>query len=171
MKMPVLPLLVMALGCGGEGRGGPGRLEVEWTGADTGNVEMPARALWCGPDSVLQITGALGDTGVAVVFLPEDTMRPGVYSVHLPLRARTRPGARLALRWPGRSAIEGFYGISGSVTVDSGETIGGTLEGTLRSADDGREITVIGVFRELTVQPGSAESCGSPPDSSVAGDQ
>lgn len=161
LRFLVVPGLLLA--CRSGDAAGPGRIDVTWTGADTGALQLPASARWCANDSLVQITGASGDSGVAVAVLPIDTaVTPGVFPVGLPLQVRSRPGARLAIRWPSEPLTEGYYGLSGSVTIDSGSDLSGRLEATLKSVNDGREISMSGTFRELRVLPGTAESCGVP---------
>ena len=142
---------------------GPGRIDVAWTGADTGRLQVPASARWCLNDSLIEISGAAGDSGVALAMLPRDTtVHPGVFEVGMPLATVIRPGARVALRWPGETLTEGYYGLTGSVTVDSGPDLSGSLQATLRSVNDGEEITLSGTFREIRIRPGSPEACGMP---------
>jgi hypothetical protein len=156
--------LIVTLACQGGDTTGPGRLEVEWTGADTGQLQLPALARWCRNDSLVVITGASGDSGVALAVLPEDTaVTSGVFQVGLPLAVFSRPAARVALRWPGEALTEGYYGLSGTITIDSGSALSGSLQATLKSVNDGREISMSGVFRELRIQEGSPESCGIAP--------
>jgi hypothetical protein len=172
MKCYHLMLSLLLGACAGDNAAGPGRIEVEWTGADTGQLQVPAIARWCSNDSLVEISGAQGDSGVALAVIPRDSQLAGSFQVDLPQAARPRPSARVALRWPGETLIEGYYGLSGSVTVDSGTGFSGRLEATLRSVNDGDEINVRGVFHELTIITGSAEACGAAPlpatpDSSV----
>lgn len=162
--MKDLALLAMLAGlaaCRESDAAAPGMIDVAWTGADTGQLRVAALARWCASDSLVEITGASGDSGVALAVMPADTsVSPGVFEVGMPLRVLARPGARVALRWPGETFTEGFYGLSGSLTIDSGSGLRGSLEATLRSANDDREIRLTGSFQELTLQPGSPESCG-----------
>ena len=156
-------LLVAVAACGEDELSGVGSIEVAWTGADTGQLAVPASARWCANDSLVEITGASGDSGVALALLPADTtVAPGVFSVGLPLRVHSRPGARVAIRWPETPLTQGFYGLSGTVTIDSGTALSGTLEATLKSVHDDQEITMSGTFRRLTVIAGSAQACGAP---------
>ena len=52
------------------------RLELQWTGADTGRITSPATAEWCGVLRVLQIDAVRGDTGIAIALYPRDSIRP-----------------------------------------------------------------------------------------------
>jgi hypothetical protein len=161
-RLRLAALLVAALACGEDEISGPGSIEVAWTGADTGKLVVPASARWCPNDSLVEITGVSGDSGVALAVLPADTtIAPGVFSVGLPIRVRSRPGARVAIRWSETPLTQGFYGLSGTVTIDSATALSGTLEATLKSVHDDREITMSGTFRSLTISPGSAQACGA----------
>ena len=157
----LLGTLVGAAGCRDEDPTGPGRIAVTWTGADSGQLRVPARARWCANDSVVEITGAAGDSGVALAMLPPDTtIAPGDFPVGLPIPVRARPAARVALRWVGESLTEGYYGLHGTVTVDSGSSLSGRVEARLKSVNDGEEISLSGTFTQVRIDPGSAESCG-----------
>jgi hypothetical protein len=149
--------------CRGEDPNGPGRIEISWTGADTGKLTAPALARWCANDSLVEITGAVGDSGVAVAMLPPDTaVAPGSFPVGMPLRVHTRPAARVALRWMGETLTEGYYSLHGTVTLDSAVNLSGSLRATLRNVNDSREISLNGTFTRIRLQTGSAESCGVP---------
>ena len=164
-RLLLLALLGVNLGCREHDPTGPGRIAVSWTGADSGELRAPALARWCGNDSLIEITGATGDSGVALAMLPRDTtLAPGDFPVGMPLPARTRPSARVALRWVGESLTEGYYSLNGRVTIDSGSSLSGSVQATLRSVNDGEEISLNGTFTQVRVQPGSAESCGSAAD-------
>lgn len=162
-RLPLTGLIVI-LACQNGDTTGPGRIEVEWTGADTGQLQLAALARWCRNDSLVEITGASGDSGVALAVLPADTaVAPGTFQVGLPLADLSRPAARVAIRWPGEPQTEGYYGLSGTVTIDSGSGLTGSLQATLKNVHDGREISMSGRFRELRIEEGSPESCGIVP--------
>jgi hypothetical protein len=152
--------LLAALACRGEQPGEPGMIDVRWTGADTGRLQVPAVARWCANDSVIEISGSRGDSGVAVALLPGDSVSIGVFPVGMPLARRSRPGARVALRWSGETLIEGYYSLSGIVTVDSGAELNGSLQATLTNVNDRGQITLDGTFHDLSLRQGSAEACG-----------
>lgn len=163
MRLALAAVLGLVLACGGPDAAGPGTIEVEWIGGDTGQLRVPASAYWCAGDSVVEISGAAGDSGIAFAVLPRDTVSAGVFPVGMPLPLRSRPGARVAVRWPGETMVEGYYSLSGTVTVDSGADLNGSLEAVLRSVISGRQITLSGTFRDLRVEPGSATICGGTP--------
>jgi hypothetical protein len=157
----LLAVLVLTAGCSDEDPTGPGRIVVTWTGADSGQLQVPALARWCANDSVVEITGAAGDSGVALAMLPPDTtIAAGDFPVGLPIPVRSRPAARVALRWVSETLTEGYYGLHGTVTVDSGSSLSGRVQATLKSVNDGQEISLSGTFTQVRIHPGSAESCG-----------
>jgi hypothetical protein len=148
----IVPLLIIAA-CSKE-REGPGRLEVGWTGTDSGRLNVAATAQWCPVDSTLEITGIEGDSGVAVAIFPVDTIRPGVYPAGAPGQGMARPRAGVAFRRFGENLILGYYSMSGTVTVDSGFPLHGSLQATLKSVNTGDQVNLSGGFRGLAVEPG-----------------
>jgi hypothetical protein len=161
--LPAFTALLALGACRENGATGPGTIDVAWTGADTGRLRLAASARWCAEDSLVEITGSSGDSGVALALMPVDTaITPGVFPVGLPLRVRGRPGARVAIRWRGEPLTQGYYGMSGTVTIDSAAGLRGRLEATLRSVHDERQISLSGTFRGLAILSRSAEPCGSP---------
>jgi len=153
--------LALAAGClvscarGGQGRG---RIEVTWRGADTGKLEVPATAGWCAADSVLEIIGRSGDSGIAVALFPQDSVRPGAFPINPRGPGVARPHAGVALRWYGKTLVLGFYGLSGVVTVNQGSTLEGRVDATLKSAVDGSQLKLSGAFHDLAVT-GEAKGC------------
>jgi hypothetical protein len=151
-----------AVACRGQD-GGSGRIEVAWTGDDTGRFEVPARAYWCAGDSVLELIGESGDSGIAVALFPTDTVRAGDYPVGQPASNPIRPGARVALRWFGETVIAGFYSQSGTVAVEGGSELGGRVAASLIGVHDSRNLNLTGTFRGVPVLGGVPEVCGAGP--------
>jgi hypothetical protein len=132
------------------------RMEVQWTGADTGRMAGPATAEWCGVLRVLVISGVAGDTGVAIALYPRDSIRPDSYPVVRPERAESVPPASaLALRYFAETAVKGYQGDSGRVLLDvaADGRLSGRLSGALKSANDGTRLHAAGTFRNLRVVP------------------
>jgi hypothetical protein len=142
-----------------------GRIDVAWTGADTGRFEVPASAEWCAGDSLVMISGESGDSGFAAALLTRDSLTRGVYPIGEPVAARPRPGSRVALRWAGETLIEGYHGMSGVLTVEPGEPLHGKIEATMKSVTDGGQINLTGTFDELRVTAGQPAQCGLAPAS------
>ncbi|MEP7327249.1 MAG: hypothetical protein ABI836_14960 [Gemmatimonadota bacterium] len=155
----ILPVLFLA-GCGKKS-GGAGRLDMGWTGADTGRLAMPATAHWCPADTVLVLQGIEADSGAAIAIFPADSVTPGVYPVGAPGQGLARPRAGVALRRFGVNLVLGYYSLSGAVTVDSGSPLHGSFEATLKGVNTGEQVNVTGGFRGLVAAPGGP-TCQSP---------
>jgi hypothetical protein len=151
-------LALLVVGCGGrEPKAGDGpRLELQWTGADTGRMAGPATAEWCEPLQVLEINGVAGDTGIAIALYPRDSIRPDSYPVVPPERAdSTPPAAAVALRYFAETAVKGYQGDSGRVlvSVPAPGRLSGRFSASLKSASDGTRLRATGAFRDLRVVP------------------
>lgn len=143
-----------------------GSLEVEWTGADTGKLSAPAVAEWCDSLELLELRAIHGDTGIALVFYPSDSVTPDDYPVVSPEKAdSSRPSAAVALRWFAETSIRGFRGDSGTVVLEAiGPGAGaGRFSAHLRSATEGSRLRVTGSFKGLTVTPAPRGCAGRPP--------
>jgi hypothetical protein len=144
-----------------------GSLQVEWTGADTGKLSAPAVAEWCDSLKLLELRAIHGDTGIALVFYPSDSVTPAHYPVVPPEKAdSSRPSAAVALRWFAETSIRGFRGDSGTVVLEAtGAGAGaGRFSAHLRSATEGSRLRVTGSFTGLTVTPASTGCAGPPPE-------
>jgi hypothetical protein len=110
------------------------RLTVRWTGQDT--VEFSARAVgeWCDSLRLLEIRAVAGDTGVGIALYPPDTLEAGAYPVRPPDVADTTrlPAAAVALRWFTQTAVMGYQGDSGGLTLERRPD--GTLAGRFTAA-------------------------------------
>jgi hypothetical protein len=171
----IVLVLAGALACAsGERAVSPeGSLQVQWTGADTGQLAAPAVAEWCDSLRLLQVRAIQGDTGIALVLYPLHSVPTGgsfpagKYPVLAPQRAdSSRPSAAVALRWFAETSIRGFRGDSGLVTL---ETVApgagaGRFSAALRSATEGSRVTVTGSFTGLTVTPAPPDCAGRPPE-------
>lgn len=175
MREPLAALGRLALGglvlagCAAEEPGPPpgGTVEVQWVGSDTGRLVAPAEAEWCDSLRLLEVRAMHGDTGIALVLYPSDSVTVGDYPMVPPdRRDTTRPAAALALRWFAETSIRGFRGDSGSVTVSTlGPGTGaGRFGGTLRSATEGSRLTLRGSFRGLAIRPAAPDCAGVAPD-------
>ena len=142
---------------------GAGSLEVKWTGSDTGKLSAPAVAEWCDSLRMMELRAIHGDTGIALVLYPADSVAPGRYPVTAPERAdSSRPSAAVAMRWFAETSIRGFRGDSGTVTLD---TIGpgrfaGRFSAQVRSATEGSKLMVTGSFKGLSVTPAAPGCAG-----------
>jgi hypothetical protein len=157
-------LIGLALGCarGDSPRAEPeARLEVSWTGSDTGRLAGAAVAEWCDTLRMLEIRAVRGDSGAAIALFPTDRVRPDSYPVRPPAQAdSTRPAAAVALRWFAETAVKGFRSDSGGVVVEPapGGRLSGRFAATLQSATDGSRLRARGTFHGLRVVP-STHGC------------
>jgi hypothetical protein len=133
-----------------------GRLEARWVGPDTGQVSAPVTAEWCPERRLLEIRAIHGDTGLAIVLYPLDTIDADTYRVVPPAGAdSSAPSAAVALRLFSPNAIKGYQGDSGNVVLKrsgSGE-FSGTLEARSRSVLNGELARITGKFRDIVVEP------------------
>lgn len=141
------------------------RLELQWTGADTGRMAGPATAEWCGVLRMLEINAVAGDTGVALALYPTDSIRPDSLPVVRPeLADSARPAAGVALRYFAETAVKGYQGDSGRVlvTVSATGQVSGRFSAALKSATDGSRLHAAGAFHDLRVRP-ATRGCVSRP--------
>ena len=142
-------------------------LEAQWVGSDTGKVVAPAVAEWCDSLRLLEVRAMHGDTGIALVLYPKDSVTPGAYRVVPPERGdSSRPSAAVALRWFAETSIRGFRGDSGSITLSGPGPGGGagSFVARLRSTTDGSRLHLTGLLRGLAVRPARADCGGVPKD-------
>lgn len=161
------PLLIcLSAACGGSGQGSqPGRIEVRWTGSDSGVVSALATAEWCGDSRSLEIRAVQGDTGLALLLYPVDTIEADTYRVVQPEGADTlAPSAAVALRWFSLNAIKGFQGDTGRVVLEgsAADRLSGTLNAGARSVANSEHLSLSGRFVGLAVVPQS-RGCGPEP--------
>ncbi len=141
--------------CGGTPPGTGGRVEARWSGATSGRVAAAGSATWCPGDSTLHLLALRGDTGLALLIRPRDSLAPGRYPVMAPPAARSaRPAAAAALRSTGPTRILGYRSSGGSLTL---ERAGPRLAGSFRIEAGG--VTLRGGFVDVPVRAGGAE-CG-----------
>jgi hypothetical protein len=137
-----------------------------------------ATAGWCAPRHMLEVRGIQGDTGVALVLYPAETLTAGVYRVVPPTRAESlAPAAALALRWLTPKTVQGFRGESGTVTLERSRTgqVSGEIKARARSVVDTQRVTVTGSFRDLMLRleptacaaPARPASAAEPVDTGV----
>lgn len=158
-------LVAMACSSGREAPSAGGRLEVQWVGADTGKLAAPAVGEWCDSLRMLEVRATHGDTGIALVLYPADTVAPGEYPLVVPERADSvRPAAAAAVRWFAETSIRGFRSDSGTLTITTVSPGAGRFSGSLRSATEGSRLTVSGSFQGLTVTPAHPDCAGVPPE-------
>jgi hypothetical protein len=165
------PWLVAAgvFGCHADARGDEGRLSARWTGPDTAAFSARAVAEWCSSLHLLEIRAIAGDTGMAIVLYPADTVKAGTYPVRRPDRADTTrpPSAAVALRWFSKTTIMGYQSDTGRVNVE--RTADGSLAGRFavgaRPLVAGARLTATGTFEDLRIVTAPPTCAGRhPPD-------
>ena len=153
-------------------RTGP-RLTVRWTGADTAVFSASATAERCDTMHLIEIRAISGDTGLGLALYDSGTVRPGSYPIRLPGGAdRVAPAAALALRWFSKTAVQGYQGDSGHVTLRRAANgdLSGTFRGTARSFNASARLGLTGSFDGLRIKP-AARGCVPPPRDSTASPQ
>jgi hypothetical protein len=145
-------------------------MESGWTGADTGRMAARTTAEWCPERRRLEIRAIQGDTGVAIVLYPLDTIEADTYRVVHPERADSLPpSAGVGLRVFSSNTIQGYQGDSGKVVLErssSGE-LSGTLDARARSVVNGQLLGLTGKFRDLIVTP-QTRGCHAEPSADTA---
>lgn len=155
MRNPVLLLVALAACTGSpEPAAEGGRLEVQWTGADTGGFSTAATAEWCDSLKVLEVRALRGDSGLALALYPADSVLRGTYRVLPPTRADSgRPAAAIGLRLFAETEMQGFRGDSGKVVIrPSSQGLRGEFEARVRSITDADRLTLRGSFRGAPVE-------------------
>lgn len=144
-----------------------GRLEAQWSGADSGRISAQATAEWCADRLWLEVRAIRGDTGLAMALYPVDSIVSDSYPVVEPTRADSlRPAASVALRLFSPTAVKGYRGDSGAVllvTSGSGQ-ISGRLRARARAASSADRITINGKFERIAVVPQERGCTPEPPD-------
>ena len=127
--LPVMAIVFAVRRCNPLDRSGT--LTARWTTpTDTASVTMPVTGTWCVGPGRLDLRAAAGDTGLGLAIYPTDSIAlAGTYPILAPdgqcRCARARPSA---LRWMSKVLVQGWWGDSGSVTLEGGRLRG--LSGT-----------------------------------------
>ena len=171
--------LSLALACAktdGGTRSGP-RLTVRWTGADTASFGASATAERCDTLHLIEIRAISGDTGLGLALYDSGTVRPGSYPIRLPGETdRVAPAAALALRWFSKTAVQGYQGESGNVTLRRAANgdLSGTFTAKASSINSSARLGLTGSFDGLRIKPAALgcvplprDSTASPQDSMV----
>ena len=168
----LLACLGVALACAKPEEGtrrGP-RLTVRWTGADTAAFGASATAERCDTLHLIEIRAISGDTGVGIALYDSGTVRPGSYPIRPPAAADSAaPAAALAVRWFSRTAVQGFQGDSGQLSLKRGANgdLSGTFTAKAHAITTSGHLELTGSFDGLRVKP-AARGCAPPPRDSTA---
>ena len=108
------------------------RFESAWAGSDRGRLATSAAGVWCRDAKIAQITATRGDSGIAVLIHPVESLVVGRYPILEPGSARaSSPAAALALRLLGSTSVVGYRTESGTLTLERVE--GGRVWGRFES--------------------------------------
>lgn len=178
-RQALVACLGVALACARPDSGtrtGP-RLTVRWTGSDTGAFGATATAERCDTLHLIEIRAISGDTGLGLALYDSGFVRPGSYPIRLPAAAdRAAPAAALAVRWFSRTAVQGFQGESGSVSLTRAANgdLSGTFTAKARAINTKARLDLTGSFDGLRVRsaergcvPRTRDSTRSPDDSTA----
>jgi hypothetical protein len=150
-------------------RRGP-RLTVQWTGADTAAFGASATAERCDTLHLIEIRAISGDTGLGLALYDSGTVRPGSYPIRPPAAAgKAAPAAALAVRWFSKTAVQGFQGDTGHVSLRraaNGE-LSGAFTARAHAINTKAHLDLTGSFDGLRVKP-AALGCVPPPRDSTA---
>jgi len=169
-----LIVLGLAAACRADdgGQGGCSRMQAHWTGADTAAVAAPATAEWCDSLRMLEVRAIAADTGVALAIYPQGGITPGTYPVRPPETARAAPpSAAVAVRWYSRTAVKGFQGTSGALSLRRAAdgTLAGSFSAKAKAANGGAGLTLTGSFEGLRARPATRGCYAPPPPDTTAG--
>lgn len=130
------------------------RIEISWTGADTGQAVLPASARRCGAGPV-ELTAMSGDTGVAFVIHGADPLAAGRYPLTGPNEAASSPpAAAFAARWVDSVDIFAWRTVDGALELSSPARLRGTFSGRAERWGGGTgEITISGEIVGVPVGP------------------
>lgn len=148
------------------------RLEIRWTGTDTAAFAAPATADWCDSLHLLEIRAIAGDTGVGLAIYSPDALAPGAYPVRRPeAAAGTPPSVAVAVRWYSKTAVQGFQGTSGQLSLRraSDGTLAGSFAGKAAAITVRGELTVAGSFEGLREHRATRGCYAPPPPDTGAG--
>ena len=147
------------------GREASPRLIVAWTGSDTGAMAARVVAEWCDSLRALEIRAIQGDSGLAVVLYPRDSVSADSYPVLLPDRAdSTRPSAAVGARWFAETSIKGYQGDRGAVVLEGANgRVSGRLSARMRSVSDGSRLELEGTFQGVPIVPAPRACVAKPP--------
>ena len=165
-RCPLLACLGVLLACttaGDSGRTGP-RLTVRWTGADTAAFGAAATAERCDTLHVVEIRAISGDTGVGLALYDSGTLQSGTYPIRPPERADSAaPAAAVGLRWFAKTAVQGFQGDSGEVSVrrSGNGVLSGTFTAKAHAINGAGGLQLTGSFDGLRVTA-AARDCLPP---------
>lgn len=170
----ILPVLLLLAAC----QAGGGKLTARWIGEqDTASFQAPVTASWCEANKRLDLFAMRGDSGIGLALYPVDSAQlAATYTVTEPGGPiQVRPGAGVAIRWFGKTAVVGFWGREGTITVTQKKRgrLGVDIDAKLVSSVlDGPTLALTGSGSGIPIEPdtscANAEAVPSP-DPAVPG--
>ncbi|HEX6645062.1 MAG TPA: hypothetical protein VF037_10300 [Gemmatimonadales bacterium] len=130
------------------------RVDLAWTGADTGSAVLPALARRCGAGPV-ELTAMSGDTGIGFVIYGPEPLVSGAFPLTGPNEAASSPpAAALAARWLDSTEIFAYRAAEGRLELTVGRRLDGTFtaKGARWGAGSG-EVTFEGAIHGVPVGP------------------
>lgn len=165
MRLPLSMLCVLLLlpACG-ESSLGRGQLSTTWTfGEFQGQLTADVSATICPTTRLVELVTIRGDTGVAILLFPVDTVvTTGAYPVFpTQIGIEPRPGAMVALRWFESVRVEAFESLDGEVVVEGGgaEGLSGRFSARLVGVERLDTVMVQGAFSGIAPVPAGPD-CG-----------
>jgi hypothetical protein len=146
-------------------------LTVRWTGADTAAFDAPATAERCDTLHLIEIRAISGDTGLGLALYDSGAFQPGSYPIRPPASAeRAAPAAALAVRWFSKTAVQGYQGQSGNVTLRRAANgrLSGTFTAKALSINSSARLSLTGSFDGLRLKPAALGCVPSPRDSTAS---
>lgn len=152
----ILPVLLLLAACQA---GGGGKLTARWIGEqDTASFQAPVTASWCEANKRLDLFAMRGDSGIGLALYPVDSAQlAATYTVTEPGGPiQVRPGAGVAIRWFGKTAVVGFWGREGTITVTQKKRgrLGVDIDAKLVSSVlDGPTLALTGSGNGIQIEP------------------
>ncbi|HET9294396.1 MAG TPA: hypothetical protein VFO06_08895 [Gemmatimonadales bacterium] len=151
----ILPVLLLLAAC----QAGGGKLTARWIGEqDTASFQAPVTASWCEANKRLDLFAMRGDSGIGLALYPVDSAQlAATYTVTEPGGPiQVRPGAGVAIRWFGKTAVVGFWGREGTITVTQKKRgrLGVDIDAKLVSSVlDGPTLALTGSGNGIQIEP------------------
>ena len=138
-------------------------IQAYWTGTDTGQAVLPARAALCGPNGPLVVFGQSGDTGIGLALYPVDSLQVGKYPVFDPTLGVVRPGAAIAARWTRKMVMADLRGTQGQVALEhAGSAVAGHFSARTSGVVQSGAVAMEGSFRGIQLARGGPDCTGHP---------
>jgi len=166
MSRTALFALLAALACRSSGASrapAEGELEVSWRDSSHAvALRAPANAHWCARDSLLELLAVSHDTGLGLLLLARDSLRPDSFPVFQGgVFAPWRPQASAALRALSASDIKGYTSTWGVVKLSTiaAKRVSGSFDLHVKLTPGKDTLHLTGSFTRVLVAPATLP-CG-----------